>query len=248
MALKETEGFLLSAISHGDTSKIVRFFTKDYGKLSLIAKGVKKSKNKSGGALDSLNLLKLVYYHKDSRELQLLSKFEIINIFPGIKCDLNKLAFGMAMLETIVNLVVEEEANMELFRLIENAFNALETGSNNLLNIYWYFLLRFLKISGYEIVLDNCRSCGGNENFDSPGFSYTIGGIICENCKDIQETESISRESLDVLKNLQANEPEGFVNLQVSDSSAFEINNILKKYFTFHFDGYRTPESLKLII
>jgi len=247
MALRETEGFLLSALPHGDTSKIVRFFTKDYGKMSLIAKGVKKSKSMAGGALDTLNLLKLVFYHKESRELQLLSKFEIINVYPDIKCDLNKLAIGMAVLETIQNLVVEEESNEELFSLVDTSIGALESTEKNNFNVYWYFLLRFLKISGYEIVLDTCRSCGRQTGNESLLFSYNIGGIICGDCRDVQGAENISNETLQVLRNCQSKEPARLANLQVSDPATYEINNLLKKYFTFHFDGYRSPESLKLI-
>ncbi len=247
MALMETEGFILSTMPHGDTSKIVRFFTKDHGKFSVIAKGIKGGKKKTGGVLDSLNLLKFMYYHKEGRELQLLSRFEIIDNFAGLRSHLDKLALGMAVMEIIINLVVEEESNEKLFSLVKRSLKTLELSEKNLYNIYWYFLLKFLKISGYEIVLDTCRSCGEHAGERQSLFSYNIGGIICSECSDVQGAESISVETLRVMRNLQINEPQRFMNLQVSVPATYEINNLLKKYYTFHFDGYRSPESLNLI-
>ncbi|MFC1564157.1 DNA repair protein RecO [candidate division KSB1 bacterium] len=248
MSLRETEGYILSTMPHGDTSKIIRVFTREYGRISLIAKGVKKAKSKSGGALDTLNLLKIVYYYKESRELQLLSKFEIIDIYPSVKGDLNKLALGIAVLETVINLIVEEEQNEDLFQLIKKVLDSLDKADRNFFNIYWYFLFRFLKLSGYEIVFDSCRSCGKQTGNSARLFSYQVGGIICEDCTDVQGTIGISAETLQVMRSVQSKKTENLLNLSVSDLTVKEINGILSKYYTYHFDGYRPPESLKLIM
>ena len=44
MGIETTVGIVLKTFSYGDTSKIIRCYTKDFGKISMIAKGIKTSK------------------------------------------------------------------------------------------------------------------------------------------------------------------------------------------------------------
>ena len=73
MPILKSEGVVLRRIKYSETSLILTFYTKDQGKISLIAKGARNPKSKFVGALEPATYASIVYYHKDSRELQLLS-------------------------------------------------------------------------------------------------------------------------------------------------------------------------------
>ena len=63
MGLKSTSGIVLKTFSYGDYSKIIRCYTLDFGKISLIAKGVKTSKNLLIGFLEPINCISIDLFY-----------------------------------------------------------------------------------------------------------------------------------------------------------------------------------------
>ena len=111
----KTEAVVLSKMDYRDTSSILSVYTKDYGKISVILKGVRNPKSKKGFVAEPLNHLHIIIYRKDSRELQLLSSADLISHFPRIKEDLDRLKYSLAILELVKNLTPDNEVNTRLF-------------------------------------------------------------------------------------------------------------------------------------
>lgn len=248
MAILETEAVVLSSIPQGESSKIVRLITKSYGRVSIIAKGSRKSKNRFGAALDSLNHVSAVYYYKESRELQILTQCDIIDSFSEAKEDLNKLALGLAAAEVIQKLFIEEEENVPVFMLLTGALKQLGEFEKNYINIYWSFLARFLALSGFELNLLNCSGCGIEVEDKSASFSLSRGGLICGECKNNEITYKMSAVALQTLKRIIQKEPETLVTLQSSEKTFIEINSFFENYFRYHFEHYSAPQAMKLYL
>ena len=135
----KTEAVVLSKLNYGDSSSIASLFTEDLGKISVIIKGARSPKSKYGKIVDPLNYLSVVLYKKESREIQLLSGADIIEHFPAIKNDLNKLEYAYAVVELVKNLLAEHEVNRKIFKgtdknSIKTKFSRRKTGSN-----FWTF-------------------------------------------------------------------------------------------------------------
>ena len=81
MSIVKTEGLIIRVMDYLESSKIITCFTPDHGKISLLAKGAKRPKSRLGGSLDLLQHIALVYYQKDTRELQTLSQVDVISSF-----------------------------------------------------------------------------------------------------------------------------------------------------------------------
>jgi DNA repair protein RecO (recombination protein O) len=257
MSIEKTEAVILADMPQGETSKIIRIYSRDAGRLSLIAKGVRTPKNRFGGALEPLNHVQVVYYFKDNRDLHILSQCDVINAYPAIRKDLDRLAAGLACAEIIVRLVVEEEPNPELFDLLTGTLEALEksgtTGrfrQKNVLNYYWYFLTRFLEISGFGLSGIECSECGSVLSGKGNSFSVSRGGFCCGNCQ-AQSIEAdstpVSAETVQVIRHLLSKSPAALGNLSVSTRAAREIETLLDKYCRYHFEGYMPPKSLGLM-
>ena len=122
----KTEAVVLHKIKYGDTSIIVTLFTKDYGKLTAIVKGGRNPKSKLGLIVDTFNHLQIVFYKKDSREIQLISSADIISHFPKLKSDFDSLRYAQAVLELVKNLTVEHEVNLKLFNGIVRIFSIMD--------------------------------------------------------------------------------------------------------------------------
>lgn len=73
MPLSKAEGLVLKAIKFGETSKIITLYTKEFGKLSFIAKGGSDPRKKLSSTLQFLSHIGVVFYLKKERELHLLS-------------------------------------------------------------------------------------------------------------------------------------------------------------------------------
>ena len=84
MSLIKTEAIVLRSANYRDKSKIVTLYTKSHGKLGAIAKGVRDSKTRWGGVLQSMGYLNILLYYKENRTLHLLSSAEYIKTYSGI--------------------------------------------------------------------------------------------------------------------------------------------------------------------
>ena len=117
MALESTLAIVLKSFPYGDTSKIARCYTRDFGKLSIIAKGIKTSKTLQSGYLEPMNCLSLNFYYNPKRQLQIFSKAEFSQPLLSLKYDVKKLSYGFAVVELVDRTVTGEEPHAELFHL-----------------------------------------------------------------------------------------------------------------------------------
>ena len=81
MAEIKTEALIIKTIPFKETSKIVRMYTRDKGKIAAIAKGASRSKSNFRGKLDPLNYIESIVYFKESREVQTLGEIDLIKSF-----------------------------------------------------------------------------------------------------------------------------------------------------------------------
>ncbi len=127
--IKKTEAVVLSKLNYGDSSLIVTLFTKEQGKISAIVKGARSPKSKTSLKIDPLNYIEIIYYNKESRELQIISSADLVEYYPAIKSDLDKLKYAQSVLELVKNLTVEHEQHVRLFNGIIRIFELLETSN-----------------------------------------------------------------------------------------------------------------------
>jgi DNA repair protein RecO (recombination protein O) len=88
MSIINTEAIVLKCTNFRETSKIVTFYTKSHGKLRGIAKGVRSSKTKWGGVLQSMAYLNLFFYFKENKDLHLPTLNMLgLDLFTGLRQD-----------------------------------------------------------------------------------------------------------------------------------------------------------------
>lgn len=218
----KTEAVVLHKIKYGDTSTIVTLFTKDYGKLTAIVKGGRNPKSKLGLIVDTFNHLQIVFYKKDSREIQLISSADIISHFPNLKSDLDLIRYAQAVIELVKNLSVELEANRKLFNGIIRIFSLMDEAKESAEILFARFFMFFLSELGYQLQLERCSSCGKKDLSKSElSYNYELG-IFCSDCRvNIIESFHVNAELFEVLICLKNNKkiPEmsfSFVNRAIS--------------------------------
>ncbi len=178
--INKSDAFVLSKLDYGDTSSIASLFTKDFGKLSAIIKGGRNPKSKISLIVDPLNQIEVVFYSKDTREIQILSSASLINHYSHIKEDFEKLKYCYAILELVKNLTAEHEVYHKLYKGIDRIFYLFDTSNEQPEIIFGRFFIFMLTEIGYEVQLDNCASCGkANELNKELSYNYEMG-TLCE--------------------------------------------------------------------
>ncbi len=146
--LVKTEAIVLKSMKYRDTSKIVTFYTKEYGKLNGIAKGARSAKNKFGSALEPLTHSMLVLYKKEHRDLHLISQCDAIDSFRNFTEDLDRMSIGLAVLELVNQLTHDEERKPALFPLLLETLSALNSSTKNYETYLQAFRLRLAALFG----------------------------------------------------------------------------------------------------
>jgi DNA repair protein RecO (recombination protein O) len=92
---------MLRAIEHGDYDKIITFFTLKRGKVSLIAKGAKKSIKRFVGVLELFSVLNLVWSFGRGRGLPILKEASVVHPFEQIRTNITWTAYASYWCELV---------------------------------------------------------------------------------------------------------------------------------------------------
>lgn len=176
--IKKAVGFVLRSIDFGESDRIVTVLSREVGKISLLAKGARKTESRFGAALELLNLSEFIYYHREG--LKFLSQADILDAFPQLKGDYERLSTALRCARWIHRLLEEEHAEERIFSLFHQLLEVLKSQEGTA--IYELaFKLKLLACLGLAPRLDRCTVCSRLLNEQS-WFSYEKGGMICQRC------------------------------------------------------------------
>jgi DNA repair protein RecO (recombination protein O) len=238
----KTEAVVLSKINYGDSSIISSLYSKNSGKMSVIVKGGRSSKSKIGMMVDPLNHLEIIFYKKESRDVQLLSGAEIISHFHHLKEDLDRLKYSYAVIELVKKLSPENEPNKKIFDGLVRILSLFDSSNEKPEILFGRFFLFFVEEVGYELQLFKCSVCGKVDLKNKIlGYNYDKG-LLCEDCKteNINNYE-INPELFDYVLCLKTNKSIQSVNIFTIKNA----NNFFENYLKFHITGFKGIQSFK---
>lgn len=220
MPPQKTQGIVLGSTDWHETSKIVTFYTKDFGKIRGVAKGARRKKSKFS-PLEILSRHTIVFYEREDRDLYTLGECQAEETFPNIRKDIKKIAYG-AYLAELVNAVSTSEKNELLFDLFSKALHFLDKKEDSEI-IVRAFEIRLLDILGLGLHLDSCLICKKElkENFK---FNPGLGGLIC--IHHPQDGIRLSEETRRFLKSPGIK--------KVSSETRKELKTILQNSILYH--------------
>lgn len=179
MTIKEVTvtGFVLKSTDYKESDVILHIYTKDYGKISLIAKGIKKIKSKNASGCQTLTLSEFTFIPR--KGLSTLIKATPITYYRHIKESIELEVYASYCCEFIYKFTQENEPNEELYNDFTKALDCLENGYYFTL-VYILYNAMILKITGTSLLVDDCAYCNATKGI--VGISYTGGGFVCQNC------------------------------------------------------------------
>ncbi|MBW1740058.1 MAG: DNA repair protein RecO [Deltaproteobacteria bacterium] len=185
---------LLRAIEHGDYDKVITFFTIKRGKISIIAKGAKKSIKRFAGVLELFSVLNLVWTYGRRQGLPILQEASMVHPFDQIRTDITKTAYASYWCELVYAWMEQGQKNVSVYELLEHTLDQLNSGGLPEHILHITFQLRFVVINGFKPNLDHCTICRTPlERFGNSSVTFGVrrGGILCEKCVP-QDTGTLS--------------------------------------------------------
>jgi DNA repair protein RecO (recombination protein O) len=203
----DTEAIVLRGRDYSDSSRILALYTLSHGRLSVIAKGVKKSAARYGMSLEPMSHLRAVLYVKEQRELQLLSRCEPLDPPGKLLEDMERIAAGLAVVELVAAATPLAEANDAVFRLLASTLQTLRHATNRPRNALYHFEVRLLSELGFQPNFDACASCGTPVDAvvaSRKAMRMGHAGVICGSCIDRHHgVFPVSEGALSTLRDFQ---------------------------------------------
>jgi len=177
----KTEGIVLRSMRYGEADRILHLYTPERGRISAIAKGVRKARSRFGGRLEPFFRLNLVLYEGRS-DLLTVTSAETVAAHPRLREDAGALDGAARACEAVARVFDDGEPHAGVYHLLANELALLDgeparAGRANALA----FRLKLLLAAGFAPQLAGCASCGEREHL--VGFSGAAGGVVCGACE-----------------------------------------------------------------
>ncbi|MEK7453171.1 MAG: DNA repair protein RecO [Patescibacteria group bacterium] len=146
-----TLGIIIKKQDKGENDKIVTLLTKEYGKLDLIARGVRKNKSKLASHTELFSLSEIGFVLGKGKSV-LVSACEI-NVFVCIKSNSEKLKTADCIADLVCKYILQDNGDENIFNLVNQAFsymNEKEFSSLEMEYFLRYFEFKFLATLGYQ--------------------------------------------------------------------------------------------------
>jgi DNA repair protein RecO (recombination protein O) len=215
------QAICLRTSDFSETSQVVRFLTRSSGALRLLAKGTKRPKSKSGGAIDLLAEGELVLVPPRGDALGTLVEFTETATRRAIRSDASRLNAALYMIELAGELLADADPHPEAFDLLHNALARLEQPDARAPAVLAYFQWRLLRLAGLLGELQQCASCGQQLPSGPVYFSSRQGGLLCDRCEGLSiEKFRLSPDGRKALAVLHAARPGSRATLTEPQSAA----------------------------
>jgi DNA repair protein RecO (recombination protein O) len=178
----KTEAVVLRTIRYGEADRILHLYTRDRGRVSAMAKGVRRTRTRFGGRLEPFFRLDMVLYEGRS-ELLTVTSAETVEGHPRLREHAAALDAAARACDAVGRLFETSDPHPAVYHLLCNELALLDRGgaaaathANQLA-----FRLKLLLAAGFAPQLSACASCGEREHLVA--FSGAAGGVVCSACE-----------------------------------------------------------------
>ncbi len=197
MAVYKSKGIVLRSIRYGEADRILDLYTRDAGLVSVIAKGIRRTKSRFGGRLEPLSCVDFLAY--EGRTLDTVTQVEVLRSFHGVRENLKRLVTAGAMISAVRALSGGDEADRRVFNLLYHALDALEGRETGFEAVGAAFALKLSILAGYTPRLDVCVSCERDlTEVTGEGLLYfapPLGGVLCARCRFASREAGLAGDS-----------------------------------------------------
>lgn len=144
----KAEGIILKRKNYGEADRILTVFTKEYGKVRAIAKGIRKVSSRRAPHLEIFMRVAVVLHM--GKSLESISEVTPIKVYEDIRTDLARVSIAYYLCELVDNLLPERQEHRDVFTLLTDALEDIRTISvSHIYKVSKTFTLELLWALGY---------------------------------------------------------------------------------------------------
>lgn len=249
MAIQKTEAIVLRRQDVRETSLALTFFTRDFGKIKGLIRGVRGSRAESWGlgALEILSCDDIVFYEPKKGDVSTVSQCDLKEFFGYIRGSLDRLAYAAYIAELLDSVTNLYDPHAEVFELLLNSLRLMD-GESSPRRVARIFEIKLLHLLGLMPTLEVCATCGSKIG-ESAKFSVRHGGLICKAClgQDLSARPMMAGTAK-FIEHIRKFPFEKLERVKVAEAVGKELETALRSFLDYHIERrLKTLEFLKEI-
>ena len=206
MGIHTTEAIVLRRYLFRETSVTLSCLTDDFGKLKGLVKGLRASPTRHRSQMEPCTVNRIVFYDTRASQLHLISQCELLDPLAGIQRDLDTSRLAALCVELVDTVVPLEDPQPAVYRLLKDTLSRLSIGAGELPAIRAHFILRLLRLAGFQPQLDQCTGCAAVVR-GAAYWSAKQGGLLCARClHEDPKAEPAGADVIDALETISASD------------------------------------------
>jgi DNA repair protein RecO (recombination protein O) len=235
--IEKTGAIILHQLKYTDSGIIVQAYTRKFGRLSLLIKGMRNKKTgRHNVHFQPLSVLDLVIYFKESREIQMLKEFSISYSAADIQNNIKKSCIAIFLGEVLTSVLKEESPHEELFDYINDSIIYFDECRDRFLNFHIAFLTGLDSFLGFEP--------GKKESQENAFFDMMNGKFV--QLPPVHGNYA-SADISDILSEFFATSWDCMDNINLTGSRRNEVLETLLRYYSLHLPGLKKINSLEIL-
>lgn len=228
MTTEKADAMVIRQADFSESSRVVTFFSREFGKLSLLAKGAKRLKGPFDAALDLLSTCRIVFIRKSSGALGILTQAQLSRRFAPIQNDINSFYGGYYVADLLNGLTEDFDPDPGVFDLAAATLEQLGDPETQSLRAIVTFEVKLLGHIGLFPDLAACSVCG-EPVANSSKMAHWVGqgGLLCAHCRRPEYADrSISSGTIAILKNLNSSDSRLVHRVKITDQQLNECHRL----------------------
>lgn len=172
---------MLHGIDFKEADRILTLYSKEQGKLSVIAKGIRKTTSRLGYGLDHLSHVRLMLAH--GRTLDVVTGVELIDGHLPLAGNVEAYSYASHIAELVNRLTQDRQENRRIFDLLCGAIKVITEGVDPC-SVARYTEMSLFSLLGFKVELYLCVNCGRELQAIANPISARLGGFLCPACQE----------------------------------------------------------------
>ena len=239
-----TDAIVLSRFELGEADRVMTILTPAYGKLRVIAKGVRRPTSRLGGSLEPFAELRIALSR--GRTFEHVTQVSVGHAWLRMRDSLESAATAWYLAELAERSSLERAVAEPLYTLLRRAYELLDAGMAPERVARWYEV-HLADELGQRPEVDRCVEC--DRMLESDGsFRWVpaLGGVLCERHPPPPAWRvDLSLEALKLLKAYQRMDAEALAGLRLPTSVEREVEAAMREFVRHVLE--RDPKSLAFL-
>lgn len=227
--------FVFKKEDRSENDRIFFVFTKEFGRLKIFAKSIRKigSKLKSGADIFSISQMEFV----QGKTKKTLTDSIFVKRFSNIYSSPKRFSVAQKISQALDDFLREQEKDNKIFDLLEEVFEKLNDKNLKKENcdlVYYYFLWNLFSLLGFLPELEKCAECNLKLDPDEVYFSYKDGGAICKKCSSKNnKSQKINSDVVKILRMFLKNDWQTLSKLKIGFLSEKMLKEVSNGYYFY---------------